>query len=325
MIHFNAGDRKRIYFSNPILALSREKHYKASPMKKKTIEYRTGNTVTAILTLLLAATVIIGASCKKKEVSAYEVPQEILAPRLLLDQQDIKNYIDAFPTDQYTQYKVPALGVFYIDKPSDMIKQIIVSGRIWENKIDDLLKKYIERGSTALDIGAHIGTHTLRMAQMVGPNGRVYAFEPQKKIYRELYYNLKLNQMSNTTPLRFAVGNGNAVIEMGAAPEGNEGATSIGSGGDKAELRTIDSFGFQGISLVKIDVEGYEDPVIEGARETLLRCHPVIIVEILKRTSGDATEEAANLRIANTKKKIEDLGYSIELNSNEDYLALPRK
>jgi FkbM family methyltransferase len=294
-------------------------------MKKTIIEYRTGNTIAAIVPLFLAAIILIGASCKKKEVSAYEVPQEVLAPRLLLDQQEMKDYLTTFPTEKYTQYKVPGLGAFYIDKPSDMIKQIIVSGRIWENKIDDLLKKYVERGATSLDIGAHIGTHTLRMAQLAGPSGRVYAFEPQKKIYRELYYNLKLNQISNTIPLRYAVGNGNSVIEMGAAPEGNEGNTAIGAGGDKAELRTIDSFGFQGVSFIKIDVEGYEDPVIEGARETLIKSHPVIIVEILNRTPNDASEEAAKLRIANTKKKIEDLGYSIELNSNEDYLALPRK
>jgi FkbM family methyltransferase len=295
-------------------------------MKKTIIEHRIRNTVSAILPLFFAAIILIGASCKKKEVSAYEVPQEVLAPRLLLDQQEMKDYIAAFPIpEKYTQYKVEGLGAFYIDKPSDMIKQIIVSGRIWENKIDDLLKKYVERGGTALDIGAHIGTHTLRMAQLAGPNGRVYAFEPQKKIYRELYYNLKLNKMANTIPLRYAVGNSNSVIEMGAAPEGNEGNTAIGSGGDKAELRTIDSFGFRGVSFIKIDVEGYEDPVIEGARETLLKNHPVIIVEILNRTPNDASEEAAKLRIANTKKKIEDLGYSIELNSNEDYLALPRK
>jgi FkbM family methyltransferase len=294
-------------------------------MNKTKIEYRIGNIVAAILPLFLASTILIGASCKKKEVSAYEVPQEALAPRLLLDQQEMKDYIAAFPTEKYTQYKVSGLGTFYVDKPSDMIKKVIVAGQPWENQIDDLLKKYVQSGSTALDIGAHIGTHTLRIAQLAGPNGRVYAFEPQKKIYRELYYNLKLNKMSNTVPLRYAVGSGNAVIEMGAAPEGNEGATAIGSGGDKAELRTIDSFGFQGVSLVKIDVEGYEGPVIDGARETFLKSHPVIIVEILKKISSDASEEAANLRVANTKKKIEDLGYSVASISNEDYLALPRK
>jgi FkbM family methyltransferase len=294
-------------------------------MNKTKIEYITRNTIVTILPLFLLATILIGASCKKKEVSAYEVPQDVLAPRLLLDQQDMKDYLAAFPTEQYTQYKVAGLGAFYVDKPSDMIKQIIVSGRVWENQNDNLLKKYVEPGSTALDIGAHIGTHTLRMAQAAGPNGRVYAFEPQKKIYRELYYNLKLNHFFNAIPLRYAVGNSNAIIEMGAAPEGNEGATAIGSGGDKAELRTIDSFGFQGVSLIKIDVEGYEDPVIDGARETILKSHPVMIVEILNRTSNDASEEAAKLRIANTKKKIADLGYNIELSSNEDYLALPRK
>jgi FkbM family methyltransferase len=294
-------------------------------MKRTSIEYRTRSIVTAILPLFMAAIILAGASCKKNEVTAYPVPQEVLAPRLLLDQQEMKDYITAFPTEKYARYNVANLGAFYIDKPSDVIKKVIVSGQVWENQIDNLLKKYVVRGSTALDIGAHIGTHTLRMAQLAGPNGRVYAFEPQKKIYRELVYNLKINQMSNAVPLRYAVGNSNAVIEMGATPEGNEGFTAIGSGGDKAELRTIDSFGFKGVSLIKIDVEGFEDPVLEGARETLLKNHPAILVEILARNSNDASPEAAKLRVANTKKIIEDLGYSIELISNEDYLALPRK
>jgi FkbM family methyltransferase len=294
-------------------------------MNRTIIENRTRNIIAAILPLLFTAVIIAGVSCRTKEVSAYEVPKEVLAPRLLLDQQDLNQYLAAFPTEQYTRYTVAGLGDFYVDKPSDIIKKVIVSGQVWENQLDSLIKKYVEPGTTALDIGAHIGTHTLRIAQVVGPKGRVYAFEPQKKIYRELYSNLKLNHMSNVIPLRYAVGNGNSVIEMDPAMDGNEGATAIGKGGDKAELRTIDSFGFRGVSFIKIDVEGFEDAVIEGSRETLLKNHPVMIVEILARHSSDASPEAAKLRIANSKKKIEDLGYSVELNSNEDYLALPRK
>jgi FkbM family methyltransferase len=310
----------------PVLALKHEKHYKASPMKKMNFENRTGYIVAAILPLLLAAIILAGVACQKKEeASACPVSQEVLVPRLLQDQQEMNDYMGAFPISEYKQYNVSGLGAFYVDKPSDMIKGIIISGRVWENRIDDLLKKYIQRGSIALDIGAHIGTHTLRMAQKVGPKGNVYAFEPQKKIYRELVYNLNLNHVANTIPLRYAVGNANAVIEMDAAQEGNEGATAIGRGGDKAELRTIDSFSFQGISLVKIDVEGFEDPVIDGARETLLKNHPVIIVEIRAKNPSDASEEAAKARIANSKKKIENLGYGVESIGDEDYLALPRK
>jgi FkbM family methyltransferase len=294
-------------------------------MNRAIFENKTRNIVAAVLPLLLASVIIAGVSCKTKEVSAYEVSKEVLAPRLLPDQLDMEKYLAAFPAEQYKRYTVAGLGEFYIDKPSDIIKKVIVSGQPWELQIDKLLTKYVERGSTVLDIGAHIGTHTLPLAELVGPNGRVYAFEPQKKIYRELYYNLKLNHINNVVPLRYAIGNSPSVIEMAVAMDGNEGATAIGSGGDKAELRTIDSFGFRGVSFIKIDVEGFEDQVIDGARETLQKSRPVLIVEILNRQSHDASEEAAKLRIANSRKKIEDLGYSVEWFSNEDYLALPRK
>jgi FkbM family methyltransferase len=285
------------------------------------------NLYLAVVFCIACSTGFISSSCgtKEKEIVAYEVPQEALAPRLLFDQEEMKNYLAAFPVENYKRYTVKGIGEFYVDKPSDMIKSFIVNGQGWEDRINKLIEKYIKPGSTALDAGAHIGTHTILMAKLVGEKGRVYAFEPQKKIYRELYQNLKLNRLSNAVPLRYAVGDTNTVIEMEAAPEGNEGATRIGSGGDKAELRTIDSFGFQGVSLMKIDVEGFEDQVIAGARQTLLKYHPVLIVEIV----GWATYEKANpetkQRIDNSKKKIEDLGYKVELISNTDYLALPRQ
>ncbi|NBR78651.1 MAG: FkbM family methyltransferase, partial [Alphaproteobacteria bacterium] len=50
--------------------------------------------------------------------------------------------------------------------------------------------------------------------------------------------------------------------------------------GDQAELRTIDSFGFRNVSLLKIDVESLEDQVLDGARETILESKPVILAEI---------------------------------------------
>ena len=54
----------------------------------------------------------------------------------------------------------------------------------------------------------------------------------------------------------------------------------MGEGGDQAELRTIDSFGFRNVSLLKIDVESLEDQVLDGARETILESKPVILAEI---------------------------------------------
>ena len=130
----------------------------------------------------------------------------------------------------------------------------------------------------------YIGTHALLMGRLAGPQGRVYAFEPQRKVYRELRRNIELNGLANVTALRYAVGAETRIVEMNPPREigvveasGNrlvgkalgEGGVAVGAGGDRAEMRPLDSFGFGSVSLLKIDVEGFEDEVLAGAERLI--------------------------------------------------------
>jgi len=164
------------------------------------------------------------------------------------------------------------------DNPA-LVKKQLRAGKPWEPEALELFSKYAVPGSTALDIGAHIGSLTLPLARSVRPDGMVYAFEPQKKIYRELVKNLELNNVKNAVPLRFAVGAQHLVIEM-TPTQGRDGTMQVGAGGDKAEMRSIDSFVFSNVSMMKIDVEGYELPVLKGAKRTIQKWHPAILIEI---------------------------------------------
>ena len=133
-----------------------------------------------------------------------------------------------------------------------------------------------------VEVGAHIGTHTIPLAHLVGPYGRVYAFEPQRKLYRELHHNLALNGIANVVPLRFALGDGEArIVTMNPPEAGNEGRTAVGRGGDRVELRSLDSFALERVSVIKIDAEGFERHVLAGAAETIRRNRPAIVVEIM--------------------------------------------
>ncbi|MEE2965341.1 MAG: FkbM family methyltransferase [Acidobacteriota bacterium] len=272
-----------------------------------------------ILTLLVAA-----VACGATPPPYAPLPIVDVAPQVVDDLEETRRYLNAFPLDDYQRYDVPDVGSFFIDDPADMIKQVIVAGDKWERHSFDLLAEHIVPGSVVIEVGAHIGTHTVRMGQLAGPWGRVYAFEPQRKIYRELHHNLALNGVTNVVALRMAIGSGETrIIEMNPASPGNEGGTGVGSGGDAAELRSLDSFGFERLSLLKIDVETYENEVLDGALDTIHRNRPVMLIEIMGGHDPETASPDVLERIAVTREKIEALGYSVTQVFKHDYIAVP--
>jgi FkbM family methyltransferase len=246
-----------------------------------------------------------------------------LAPRMLQDLEEIAAYVEAFPADAYRVHEVPGQGSFHLDSGGDLIKDMLRQGFPWEPEVAEILTQLIEPGTTVLDIGAHIGTHTVTMSRLVGDGGRVYAFEPQRKVYRELVHNMRINGADNVRPLRYALGSETAIIEMSPAVKGNEGHTSIGEGGDQVELRSVDSFGFRNVSFMKIDVEGFEDPVIEGASATIAANRPALIVEIQGDQGFDDAKPPERAKIVDTIRTIEEMGYHVIRISPFDYMGLP--
>ena len=269
---------------------------------------------------------VTARGCSRPPGNYDPLPIIATSPAVLDDTGEIREYLNAFPVEQYRQYEVRRLGRFFIDNTEDEIKRIIAAGEIWDAHVLELLENYVKPGTVVLDVGAHIGTHTVSIARLVGPWGRVYAFEPQRKMYRELYHNLALNGVTNAVTLRYAVGSGEArIIEMNPAAAENEGGTAVGSGGDRVELRTLDSFGFGRVSVIKIDVEHYENEVLDGAVETIRRNHPVIVIEIMGGKNYRTASPDVRERIHATWKKLERLGYTVTPVFNHDYLALPHE
>ena len=298
-----------------------------------------------------------------------------LAPLLLRDVDETEKYVADFPFADYEWHVVPRppwqcplrgwahclsiwwrtpyIGHFWIEnRPPfrDLIKGTLADGLVWEPHVVRNIQEYVVPGSVALDVGAYIGTHALLMGRLAGPEGHVYAFEPQRKAYRELRRNIELNGLSNVTALRYAVGAQTRIVEMnwpeevsliGLAADGErenmgripgESGLSVGAGGDRAELRPLDSFGFENVSLLKIDVEGFEDEVLAGAERLIRESKPVILIEILGGKSypgaptrgfhPPATPQDLQ-RIHATWRRIEAFGYSVRPVLDYDYIALP--
>lgn len=131
------------------------------------------------------------------------------------------------------------------------------------------------RPGLVLDIGANIGNIS---QALIAAGHRVVAFEPQPEVYELLELNCPAAQCYN-----LALGSKCATVQMPAvdySQRGNFGGLGIGTGtGLAVEVRTLDSFAFDNVSLIKIDVEGFEEEVLRGATETIRRWRPIIYLE----------------------------------------------
>lgn len=257
---------------------------------------------------------------------SYSSESEIL----LDDRAEMEEYLKSFPSNLYRIYEIRGQGKFYLDDIQDLIKIILKSGQQWEPHLISLINEYAKPGSVVADIGAHIGTLTIVMANRVGKNGYVHAFEPQKKIFRELVANAVLNNLQDRIGLHhYAIGDAHKLIEMHIVDDKNEsgiGIVNVGEGGmlgQLAEMRTLDSFNLKNVSLIKIDVEGGEDEVIDGMTKTVQENRPVIIIEIQGGHPWESASPEIRETITHTKQKLIDLGYSVSLIAIHDYLAIP--
>lgn len=128
--------------------------------------------------------------------------------------------------------------------------------------------------STAVDVGAHVGLWSMHLKRFRS----LYAFEPVAS-FRECWSKNMWGQRGMLYPMALGAAAGRVAMTIPALGGGiDTGGTHVGGAGD-IEMRTLDSFALQEVDFIKIDCEGYEHHVLEGARETLARCKPCVIVE----------------------------------------------
>lgn len=174
--------------------------------------------------------------------------------------------------------------LFYLPEyKNDVVqKEIVLECDYYEGELLRSINKYIpQKLYNVLDIGANIGSHTLYFHKVLGAE-KVYSFEPIGSTFAILKKNIELNKLENGTILEnvgVGANRGRAVIR--AQEKNNRGMTSLSSDENgEIEIRSIDSYRIEKVSLMKIDTEGFEVEVLQGAKETIQCCRPVIIVEI---------------------------------------------
>jgi len=223
----------------------------------------------------------------------------------------------------------------------DSLKQ----GRVFEEfMVVNYLRPVIEKASVILDIGAHIGCHSL-LYHRINPHAVIYAFEPQRSVFECLKRNVEWNELGDRVNIyhkalghkvmddahlskRITDGpNTQSDLCYGSqAPDFNLGGLALGKDGEQVEMITIDSLHLDKVDYIKMDVEGFEPLVMLGGMQTILRDLPVILFEKNHKVITDDMVEQYGLsqeqRHMDSMIVLQKLGYQIIDLFSDNYVGI---
>ncbi len=185
---------------------------------------------------------------------------------------------------------------FWVRAGDQYVSRSVVAGN-YEPAETFFVRRHVKKGMRVLDIGANIGWFTVNMALLVGSDGHVDAFEPRDDIAFYLGRTVLENKLNNVTVHKCALAatDGRGRISFGK-DDRNPGGTHLELGetaswnvSQDVQVRRLDSAVWRPIDFIKIDAEGAEKLVLDGANLTLDRDRPIILTEVnqicLQRTS----------------------------------------
>ena len=228
-------------------------------------------------------------------------------------------------------------GISYeIRNKEDVIQKTLLNGKQWSSKILELLKSRMKQKGHFVNVGAHIGTITLPMSKIAS---HVSAFEPFPKTFDHLKKNVELNKLSNVDIYNVALGDKHESVyfmdDNNDRLKNNNGGMHVFTNNDLltgersasiAKLENLgivsiplDNMNLDKIDLMLVDIEGMEDKFLIGAKQTLEKDLPDLVIEIW----NDAKRKEENIIITRQQiiDKILSFGYNkVEKIDDEDFL-----
>ena len=157
---------------------------------------------------------------------------------------------------------------------------------------DNIIKA--KEGDVVFDAGAYVGDTALWFCKAVGPQGKVYAFEPEPRNFAKLKANLERNKVTNVIPLQLALSETEGGMQV--ASGGNSSTITQTDTGTSVKVTTIDKFveanKLPRVDFIKMDVEGHELKVLAGASGTIRTFKPSLALSAYHR--GDDLISAPN-------------------------------
>ncbi|MEL7092155.1 MAG: FkbM family methyltransferase [Pseudomonadota bacterium] len=187
--------------------------------------------------------------------------------------------------NEYGFYSIPA------SLANREIPRQLARGEVYEPNTLKLMRRLARKGDVVTG-GAFVGDFLPALSEVMAPSARLYSFEPNPTSYASALHTIALNDLRNVhmagvavgaeadnLPLKVA-GDGKRVLAAGARlvtePEPGETVDVHVVPLDKLIPKT------RNVSVLHLDIEGFERPALQGARELVQRCRPVIIVEVGK-------------------------------------------
>jgi FkbM family methyltransferase len=178
---------------------------------------------------------------------------------------------------------------FHVSKNKHSNSNCLFLDPEYEKNETNLIKRLVQPDWIAIDIGANFGWYSILLSSLVGPKGKVIAFEPVPESYLELSSNAKLNECDNLKTFQMAAGNESGFINM-YIPEiefGGGAASQFLDIGAKIQVPVVrldDFLNLEELTRVdffKIDVEGGELNTLRGAEKLFRKFRPQILIEIV--------------------------------------------
>jgi len=191
--------------------------------------------------------------------------------------------------------------------------------RQWLKKELAALGPLVPSGATVFDIGANLGFYATMFAAQTGPTGRVFAFEPSRRVFEKLCATVERNRLNHVTALNVGCGSTteSTVLRQVSRSSGNATLVAGEGAGEAVQIRRLDGIPEAAAHpphLLKIDVEGFESEVLAGARSILEQHRPVLYIELC----GDyarSTNESLEI--------LDEVGYDTRAMRELDWADVP--
>ncbi len=209
-------------------------------------------------------------------------------------------------------------GGWYWPDSDDFMWREMRDGSYQRSHFDKAMEFVTDR-RCAIDVGAHVGHWSALMASEFES---VLAVEPAEDSFQSLLSNMLSRRLDNVVPCPVAVGNSDEFVSMAIdqkqAARKNTGGRYVRLGGGAIRMETIDSWRLPALGFLKIDAEGSEPLVIQGAEFTIARCKPVVLFEDKGFCVRYGLEKTASQRA------LAALGYEHKARVGHDEIYVPR-